>query len=86
MMVRLLQALHWLLSLLEWTLVLRAVLSWFQVTPVMAQLYRITVTFTEPVVAPVRKLLMRYYPAAQAPLDFSLLGAMLLLELIRILL
>ena len=49
-------------------------------------LYQITVTFTEPVVAPVRKMLMRYYPAALAPLDFSLLGAMLILELIRILL
>ena len=45
MMVRLIQALHWLLSLLEWTLVLRAILSWLQATPIMAQLYQITVTF-----------------------------------------
>ncbi len=86
MLVRLVQAIHWLLSLLEWGLVLRAILSWFQTMPMVAQLYQITVTFTEPVVAPVRKMLMRYYPAALAPLDFSLLGAMLILELIRILL
>ena len=86
MLVRLIRAVSWLLSLLEWGLVFRAILSWLQNLPIFSQLYQVAVAFTEPIVTPVRNLLSKYYPSALSPVDFSLLGAMLLLELIRILL
>jgi uncharacterized protein YggT (Ycf19 family) len=86
MLVRLIQAISMLLSLLEWALVFRAILSWLQSIPVFSQLYQVAITFTEPIVSPVRNFLSRHFPSALAPVDFSLLGAMLMLELIRILL
>ena len=86
MIARLLYAVAWLIQVLEWALLLRALASWFTGFPMMQQVYQMLCTFTEPLVAPIRHFLMRHYPQALAPIDFSVLGARLMLELIRILL
>ena len=62
-----------LLRLIEALLVLRAILSWFpldEANPIQQFLY----TLTEPLVAPVRTLLNRLFPALQrSPFDISFL-------------
>lgn len=68
----------------EFIILARAVLSWFQSSPsrFLKDAFRVTYVLTEPVVAPVRVLMRRLFPNAQALLMFSTVIAMLVLEVV----
>ena len=74
--------LYALINVYEFILVARALVSWFPIdqgNPIISFLY----TVTEPVLRPVRDLLMRI-PALQSfPIDFSVLIVFMLLGLVR---
>ncbi len=68
-------------NLLELILCARAILSWFARDPysTAGKIYNALVRFTEPIVAPCRKLLSRFNTGG---LDFSLLLCMVFIEII----
>jgi len=79
-------ALRYIFSIAQTTLVVRAVLSWFQTTGIGYQLYEVTCALTEPFVRPVRRTLEKFLPPSmQVRFDFSLIATMVLIELLRIL-
>jgi len=69
-----------ILRLLQFMLVLRAILSWFpmeQYNPIVRIVYEVT----EPLLLPVRMLLYRIFPAMQRfPIDISFLIVFILVE------
>ena len=62
---------------LTWAIIIRALLSWFSIGGVQP-VFRLLVEITEPVLAPIRRVL----PTA-GMLDFSPLVALLLIQVIR---
>ncbi|HKC76415.1 MAG TPA: YggT family protein [Chloroflexota bacterium] len=64
-------------SVLTWAIIIRALLSWFSIGGVQP-VFRLLVEITEPVLAPIRRVL----PTA-GMLDFSPLVALLLIQVIR---
>ncbi|NLT58835.1 MAG: YggT family protein [Clostridiales bacterium] len=85
MFLRVRLAIGYLINLVQTTLVLRAVLSWFYGVPFVAELYRMLCTLTDPIVEPFRKLLTRFPSARTLPIDLSVLFTLIALELLRIL-
>ncbi len=71
-------------GVLVWAMVIQAVLSWFvrDMNSGAAKAYRALARFTEPFVAPCRKLLYRLN-FNTGMFDFSLLVAFLLIEIIE---
>ena len=70
------------LGIYEYLFIARAIISWFPMlhgNPIVELLYSIT----EPVLAPIRALLWKIPGMADLPLDFSLLVAYLLIEILR---
>ena len=63
-------------SVLTWAIIIRALLSWFSIGGVQP-VFRLLVEITEPVLAPIRRVL----PTA-GMLDFSPLVALLLIQVI----
>ncbi len=68
-------------NLLELLLCARAILSWFGQDPysTVGRIYQFLVRFTEPLVAPCRKLLSRFNTG---PVDFSVLLCLIFIEII----
>ena len=86
MATRLIMAISWLITIIQWGLIARAIASWFQgIAPVNA-IYQMLCVFTEPVVAPARTILSRIPQVYEMPVDLSVLFAYLALEFIRIIL
>ena len=63
-------------TVLTWAIIIRALLSWFSISGVQP-VFRLLVEITEPVLAPIRRVL----PGA-GMLDFSPLVALLLIQVI----
>ena len=63
-------------TVLTWAIIIRALLSWFSISGVQP-VFRLLVEITEPVLAPIRRVL----PTA-GMLDFSPLVALLLIQVI----
>ena len=86
MLYRVLRVVSRLLYLIEMSLVVRAVLSWFQGIDFLRPFYEMLVNLTEPLVGPVRRFIYKIYPGAySSPLDLSVLATMVLIELVRML-
>ena len=70
-----------LLSVFSIMLLIRAILSWFSdgSDPVS----RFLITVTEPVLAPVRRFLMRFEFFRNLPIDFSMLVVLIIIWIIR---
>lgn len=69
----------WLLNLLSLAIIVRALLSWFY--PVGRDpITRILVEITDPLLAPVRALLVRLLPI---PIDFSPIVVILLIQFLQ---
>lgn len=71
-----------LLSAYELLFIARAILSWFPMANlggVMSFLY----TVTEPVLAPIRSVLWRIPFLRELPIDFSVLVAFIIIDIIR---
>lgn len=76
--------LYALINVYEIILLARALISWFpigQENPIVSFLY----TVTEPVLRPVRGMLMKIPALQSLPIDFSILVVFLLLGVIRFL-
>ena len=67
------------LELITWAIIIRAILSWFYQGLGRDPFTRILVELTEPLIAPVRAVLMRIIPL---PIDFSPLVVILLIRLL----
>jgi len=63
-------------TVLTWAIIIRALLSWFSISPTQP-LFRLLMEITEPVLAPIRRIL----PGGMM-LDFSPLIAILLIQII----
>ena len=74
-----------LIRLLEFLLVVRALVSWFPQVQ-QSQLGDFVYTVTEPLVRPCRELLSRIECLRMMPIDFSALMAFIVLELLETLL
>lgn len=77
----LIYAISWFANLLVTLLLVRALLSWFANNPysMLGKIYMVLVRLTEPIVMPCRRLLSRFNTGM---FDFSVLLAMLLIELV----
>jgi len=75
------QAIYWFSDIIVTLMVVRAILSWFQNGSYgfLYKLYSFTINLTEPIVAPCRNLLSRINTG---PIDFSLLLAVIVVELV----
>ena len=74
--------LYALINVYEFVLIARALVSWFPIdqgNPIVSFLY----TVTEPILRPVRDLLMRIPALQHLPIDFSILVVFLILGLVR---
>ena len=71
-----------LLRVYEILFILRAIMSWF---PMMQAggFTQMLYTLTEPVIAPIRALLHKIPALASFPIDFSVLVAFLLIDVLR---
>ncbi len=71
-----------LLRVYEVLFIVRAILSWF---PMMQAggLMNVLYSLTEPILAPIRSVLMRIPFLQNIPIDFSVLVAFLLIDVIR---
>lgn len=69
-----------LVNLLQYAMLARAILSWIMPGEDNG-LIRVLYAVTEPLVAFVRKILYRLNIGAEGPIDFSFLGAVLLLTI-----
>ncbi len=79
------RAVYWFCEVIIYLLLARCILSWFVRDPytTMGKIYGFTIKLTEPVAAPCRALLSRVNTGM---FDFSLLLAVLLMELVESLL
>lgn len=72
-----------LINIFEFLVVARAIMSFLVAMvahPIFHRIYDIIVTITEPVLAPIRKLLERIPFLQQLPIDFSPLVVLLILS------
>ena len=70
------------INVYEMILIARALISWFPIdrgNPIVAFLYGVT----EPVLAPVRKLLFKIPALQSIPIDFSIIVVFMLLSILR---
>ncbi len=76
------QAILWFSELLTTILLVRCIFSWFRPNPYgfFGKLNNLTIQLTEPIVAPCRALLSRFNTGV---LDFSVLLAFFLIQLVR---
>ena len=75
---------HGVANILFWLLLIRAIMSWFiqgNYNRTFHDVYRVLVQLTEPILAPIRRLL-----PATGPLDLSPLVALLLIRVVESLL
>lgn len=79
-MTFLIYGINWFANILVTLLLIRAILSWFAGNPYssLGKLYIFMVRFTEPLVAPSRRLLSRFNTGM---FDFSVLLSMLFIEI-----
>ena len=82
MLYIILSALGYLIWIIVVLIVVRSVLSWFPAASGSAFGTLLT-TFTEPVLAPIRRIFMKFEFARSSPCDFSPWVAVLLLLFIR---
>ena len=71
-----------LVVLLQWMLIIRALMSWFPQIQ-QSRAYDFVVTITEPIVQPFRTLLNQFDFMRSSPIDFSSLLAFLVLCLLQ---
>ncbi|MBR5543818.1 MAG: YggT family protein [Oscillospiraceae bacterium] len=71
-----------LLRVYELLFIARAILSWFPMAT-LGGLMSFIYAVTEPVLAPIRALLMKIPALASMPIDFSVLVAFLLIDVLR---
>lgn len=76
-----LRAVSWLIDLINFLILVSAILSWFPING-NSRLLNILFMLTEPVLAPARKLLYRFEFTRNLPVDFSPIVAMLFLGVI----
>ena len=74
-----------LLNLLQWLLVFRALVSWFPQVQ-QSRIGELLYAVTEPMVAPCRSLLSRFYSLRTMPIDFAPLLAFMILLILQSLL
>lgn len=77
------RTLNTLFRVYELLFIARAILSWFPMVQGNA-LFEMLYGVTEPVLAPIRKLLFRIPGLSGLPFDFSILVAYLLIDVLRI--
>ena len=75
------QTVYLLLEVLYFAMFFRAVLSWF--VPEGNFLLGLLTVITEPIIVPVRMLLLRFRFFQQIPIDFSFLVALILLAAVQ---
>ena len=71
-----------LFNILDWLIIGRVIISWIQPSPsnqILRQLIRFTYQVTEPILAPIRRLL----PTTNIGIDFSPIVAIFALSIIR---
>lgn len=82
----LVNALSALIQIMSTLILVRCLLSWLPIDPYsegfFSKVVRVIYSLTEPLLAPIRALLMKT-PLANMPLDFSPIGAFIALELIQ---
>ncbi len=66
-------------------LLVRAILSWVMPGP-DSPIWRLVVSFTEPVIYPIRQILNRFPFVRECPVDLSFLAAVLLLQAVQMIL
>lgn len=71
-----------LLSLLQWLLVFRALVSWFPQVQ-QSRIGELLYAVTEPMVAPCRSLLSRFRALRTMPIDFAPLLAFMVLLIVQ---
>lgn len=77
-----LEAVRWLISIVQFLLFARAIVSWFAMrggNPI----YSALVSLTEPFVSPVRRLISRSSMGNNLPVDLSIVVTYLLLEIVK---
>ena len=76
-------AISWLLRIVEFLMLVRAIFSWIPVPPpALSGIYRAVYTLTEPLINPFRRLLNRFAFVRSCPIDLSFLAAIIALEII----
>jgi uncharacterized protein YggT (Ycf19 family) len=83
MVARLLDAVSWLISIIEVALFIRAIASWFLSFPPAQAVYQVMCVFTDPIVEPIRRAMQKFPQFSQMPVDLSVLFAYFVLELVR---
>jgi YggT family protein len=81
LLVYLIKAIYWLLNLLSILIVVRALISWLPLSE-DNKFNSILITMTEPVMAPIRKLLSKIKFMNELPVDFSPMVAIFVLWII----
>ena len=82
-MVLLIRVIYYFGNLLSSAMIARALLSWFvrgRRSGIVGTIYEFLYKITEPIVAPCRKLMNKYFNTGM--LDFSIFVAMILVELV----
>ena len=74
-------AFSWFIDILRWTMLIRAIMSWFPSVQ-RGFIFAFVTTITEPFVSPIRRLLQKT-PLGQGMMDFSFIIAFILLILIQ---
>jgi YggT family protein len=77
----LLNAVYWLLNLLSILIVIRALISWLPLGQ-GNKINNFLIMMTEPVIAPIRKLLSRLSFTREMPVDFSPMVAIIALGIL----
>ena len=77
----LVSAVYWLINLVSILIVIRALISWLPLSE-DNKINAFLITMTEPVIAPIRKLLSRFEFTQEVPIDFSPMIAILVLWVI----
>lgn len=77
----LLLSIIWLIQIIQFLMLARAVVSWFSTS--YSGLYGVLCRLTEPFIVPFRKLLGRFEGFSGLPIDIPYMAAFLTLEFIR---
>lgn len=70
------------LSIYNLAVLVRIIMSWFPVSGIAADIYDVLFKLTEPVLAPIRRMLMKIRFFSNLPIDFSPIVLMIILSLI----
>ncbi len=76
-------AVNWFAEIIEWALIVRAIMSWFVSNPysTAGKIYSFLLNITEPIVAPIRNALTKN--RATGGVDWSLLIAFLIIDVVQ---